>query len=345
VTLIESISAAGDSHPPLIILKAASIMERWIIEELPESAVIAHSSSGYSNDDINLAWIKHFDRSTRARQYGTHRLLLLDGFTSHIEYDFVRYTKENQIILFALPPHTTHFLQPLDVVCFQPLKHYHAEAVDAAVRTGDMKFSKIEFLAALTNIRKQAFKKSTILSAFRKTGIIPFDPQQVIGPLQERFEATERARGVENRTQLYAEMDAEVGESSEEEPSTPTLHNIRGFGRDLLEALEEEECLPPRLFQQVSKLVRASTTLVDLHTQLQEDLQQTEAAQAARSARTKTTQRRVTGGGVITIEEARHRVDDRAEKEAELEAKRVKRRAKKEQKDTLRSREGSPMQE
>jgi hypothetical protein len=43
-------------------------------------------------------------------------------------------------------------------------------------------------------------------------------------------------------------MDAEVGESSEEEPSTPILYNIRGFGRDLFKTLEEEECLPPRLF-------------------------------------------------------------------------------------------------
>jgi hypothetical protein len=49
----------------------------------------------------------------------------------------------------------------------------------------------------------------------------------------------------------------------------------------------------------------------------------------------------VIGGGVITIEEARYKVDDRTEKEAELKAKRVKRRAKKEQKDILKSREDS----
>jgi hypothetical protein len=48
----------------------------------------------------------------------------------------------------------------------------------------------------------------------------------------------------------------------------------------------------------------------------------------------------MTGGGVITIEEARYKIDDRAEKEAELKDKRVKRRAKKKQKDALRNREG-----
>jgi hypothetical protein len=38
----------------------------------------------------------------------------------------------------------------------------------------------------------------------------------------------------------------------------------------------------------------------------------------------------VTEGEVITIKEARYKVNDRAEKEAELKAKRVKRRVKKE---------------
>jgi hypothetical protein len=49
----------------------------------------------------------------------------------------------------------------------------------------------------------------------------------------------------------------------------------------------------------------------------------------------------MTGGGVITVKEARYKIDDRAEKEAELKAKRVKRRAKKEQKDIPRNRESS----
>jgi DDE superfamily endonuclease len=86
--LIESISAAGVSHPLLIILKAASILERWIVEELPNNTITAHSDSGYSNDNINLEWLKHFDQTTKQCQ-GVYRLLLLDGFSFYIEYDFV----------------------------------------------------------------------------------------------------------------------------------------------------------------------------------------------------------------------------------------------------------------
>jgi DDE superfamily endonuclease len=114
---------------------------------------------------------------------GIFRLLILDGFASYLAYDFVEFALHNRIILFTLPAHTTHFLQPLDVVCFQLLKHYYSEAIDTAVRHRYTDFSKTEFLAAFEDFRKQVFKESTILSAFRKIGIIPHNPLRVITPL------------------------------------------------------------------------------------------------------------------------------------------------------------------
>jgi hypothetical protein len=79
------------------------------------------------------------------------------------------------------------------VVVFQPYKHYHAEAVNNATRTGCSDFNKLEFLAAITSIRRQAFKPSTILSTFRKTGLIPYNPEIVLKRLQGH-NSTERER-------------------------------------------------------------------------------------------------------------------------------------------------------
>jgi hypothetical protein len=57
------------------------------------------------------------------------------------------------------------------------LKHYHSEAIDRAVRVGDALFHKIKFLAILDFVRQQALKPSTIISAFRLTGlVIPWQP-------------------------------------------------------------------------------------------------------------------------------------------------------------------------
>jgi hypothetical protein len=71
-------------------------------------------------------------------------------------------------------------------VVFQLLKHYHTKALDVLVRDGVTNISKLEFLSIIQYIRKQAFKPSTILSAFKKTGIWPFNPQLVIEALVER---------------------------------------------------------------------------------------------------------------------------------------------------------------
>ena len=215
ITLIESLSTAGEVHAPLLVLKATSLLERWIVDELDDNTAIQYSESGYSNDDINVVWLRLFEQATRARTQGQFRLLILDGFESHIEYDFVQFAQENRIILFTFPPHTTHLLQPLDVVCFQPLKHYHSEAIDSAVRTGDTEFSKTEFLVAFQAFHQQAFKQSTILSAFRKTGIVPYNLTQVLSPLQERIE---RARRIE--VEIMSEREEE--EEDIERPRTPT---------------------------------------------------------------------------------------------------------------------------
>ena len=74
------------------------------------------------------------------------------------------------------------------MVCFQPLKHYHSEIIDQAVRSGDTQFTRAEFLAAFDRIRMQAFKPDTIKSAFRKTGLFPFNPNEVMHTLYEEKE-------------------------------------------------------------------------------------------------------------------------------------------------------------
>ena len=41
-------------------------------------------------------------------------LLLMDGHLSHFSPLFVNKTAEEQVIVFCLPPHSTHKTQPLD---------------------------------------------------------------------------------------------------------------------------------------------------------------------------------------------------------------------------------------
>jgi len=46
-------------------------------------------------------------------------------------------------------------------------------------------FDKVEFLDKIDSIRQHTFKKSSICSAFRATGLIPYNPDVVIAKLRE----------------------------------------------------------------------------------------------------------------------------------------------------------------
>jgi hypothetical protein len=71
------------------------------------------------NNNTGLAWLKQvFDRHTKKKARSSYRLLILDGHGSHVTMDFIEYCDKNRILLAVFPPHSTHSLQLLDVVCF-----------------------------------------------------------------------------------------------------------------------------------------------------------------------------------------------------------------------------------
>ena len=58
-TIIESVSAAGNSIPPLVIIKGVIILKRWFTELPPElnNLLVSTSDSGYLNDTLFFQWL------------------------------------------------------------------------------------------------------------------------------------------------------------------------------------------------------------------------------------------------------------------------------------------------
>jgi hypothetical protein len=121
-------------------------------------------------------WIvKDFEPATAARNTsGGYRLLVLDGHNSHCTYGFCKFAEKHHIIIICLPSHTTHALQPCDVACFGPLASAWKSEVNSA-SADFVEITKRNLLVFYTKARERALKKSTIISAFAKTGIWPFD--------------------------------------------------------------------------------------------------------------------------------------------------------------------------
>src|SRR6266480_3922774 len=95
----------------------------------------------------------------KPRMKGKYRLLLLDNHECYLSLEFREYCEAEGIIPFTLPPHITHFLQPLNVGYFQPNKHYHREAVNEATRIGNRDYNRMDFFIDIERIRRQTFKE------------------------------------------------------------------------------------------------------------------------------------------------------------------------------------------
>jgi hypothetical protein len=137
VTIIECCSADGTSITPCYILKGKSIQRDWTMDD-PIHAHFACSDSGWNDNILTRYWIEEvFDPETKAKCPHGHgrRLLILDGFASHISYDFVEYALSHNIDLLCLPAHSSADLQPLDVGIFSPVATKWSQEVENYSRT------------------------------------------------------------------------------------------------------------------------------------------------------------------------------------------------------------------
>jgi len=85
VTVIQSICAAGYAIPPFIIYKGRVHISAWYEEaDIPRDWKLSVSENGWTNNELGVAWLKHFDAHTKMRQVGSNRLLIHGHFRSFI---------------------------------------------------------------------------------------------------------------------------------------------------------------------------------------------------------------------------------------------------------------------
>ncbi|KAJ3512249.1 hypothetical protein NMY22_g15390 [Coprinellus aureogranulatus] len=166
ITVIVSVCADGSSLPPAVVFKGQTFLTTWK-QDNPLRASIGHSNKGWTTGEIGVDWIKHFDQQTKEKAGGRRRLLLVDGHSSHYTAGLLRYAQENRIEILCYPSHSTHLFQGLDVVIFSPLKLAYSRVRDDYEREHG----------------------PNIISAFRTTGVVPFNPdvitEQMLAPSLE----------------------------------------------------------------------------------------------------------------------------------------------------------------
>ena len=98
-------------------------------------------------------------------------LLLLDGHTSH-QLDVLRIAAAEGVIIFCLPPHATHILQPLHNGAFGALKQHWSEACHRCCSKNP---GKVVNRYNLCEVFHSAWVEgmAMIIASFRVTGIYP----------------------------------------------------------------------------------------------------------------------------------------------------------------------------
>ncbi|KAJ8914047.1 hypothetical protein NQ315_017566 [Exocentrus adspersus] len=96
ITVLITFNASGAVCSPLVVFSYVR-PPKALVENVPRNWVIGKSDS--------------------------------DGHKSHMTLPLSRFCKQQDIILYALPPNTTHILQPADVSVFKPMKQEWKDTV------------------------------------------------------------------------------------------------------------------------------------------------------------------------------------------------------------------------
>lgn len=179
-----AITAGSECLPPYVVYKAEHLYTQWTLNG-PPGARYNRSKSGWFDATIFEDWFKSVVVPWAKTKTGT-KVLIGDNLASHINYDIVTCCEQNDIRFVFSPPNSTHITQPLDVCYFGPLKKLWREILtnykiknprEASINKGHFPDQLKQLMDLLNG------KIANIISAFKSTGIAPYDPDKVINKL------------------------------------------------------------------------------------------------------------------------------------------------------------------
>ena len=184
ITIVACVSASGSCMPPTVILDRKTLPPRFTKGDVPGS-IYGLSSRGWIDQELFDGWfVKHFLKHAPAAR---PLLLLLDGHSSHFCPDTVRLAAKEKVILFALPPNTTHLSQPLDKGCFGPLKeHWKEECHEFMSCNPGVVVSRDSFSQLFSKAWMKAMTMKNVTAGFKVCGIFPFDRDAMTLPVDRR---------------------------------------------------------------------------------------------------------------------------------------------------------------
>ena len=179
LTFLGTFSARGDIVQPMLIYPYVRVPAD-IVRSTPDEFMIGATESGWMKAETFFEFIANgYVPYLEEHEIQRPVVLFVDGHKTHLTMQVPQYCEDHEVILYLLPPNTTHMLQPADVAVFKPLKSYwrekvhqfQRENVNAVVRRQNVGKMLLDVLKKL--------KTESIKNGFRVTGLFPLNVENV----------------------------------------------------------------------------------------------------------------------------------------------------------------------
>lgn len=175
-TALVCINAIGASPPPMIIHKGKMIGKQWR-NGARHGVMVRASDNGYINKDLFTEFGRSFVDYLRSSGLmdGLPHLLILDSHYSHLyNLEFLQMMRDNGVHVLALPPHTSHWLQPLDRGVFRSFKHgWHNAMKEYTKNSAGQKLEKKDFFLVFNKAWDYGITIENAQGGFRGSGLFP----------------------------------------------------------------------------------------------------------------------------------------------------------------------------
>lgn len=178
ITILGGGSASGVAIPPFFIFPGKRMRPELLNGASPGTNGTM-SETGWSNGVIFREYLENHFLKFVPRRDNEKVLLLLDGHRSHVSVNLVEWAKQQGIIIFILPAHTSHILQPMDVSCYGPLEKIYNNLCHKLMRESSANITRYNVCDVAGKAYTRALSPENIQSGFRKTGISPLNSEAI----------------------------------------------------------------------------------------------------------------------------------------------------------------------
>ena len=179
LTFLGTFNASGDIVQPMIVYPYVRVPSD-IVRSVPQEFMIGATESGWMRSETFFEYISNgFVPYLNDHNIERPVILFIDGHKTHLSMQVSKFCEENQVVLYVLPPNTTHLLQPADVSVFKPLKEYWRQEVHNFQRIKSNCLVRRKDVAPMLLRVLRRIKRSSIVNGFRVTELFPLNEDNV----------------------------------------------------------------------------------------------------------------------------------------------------------------------